>query len=826
MVASRTDGNLFSRLGGLVAAHPWRVLAASLLITVLAATVALRFRLDSSLVGLFPDTPAARDYREFLETFGGAERVLVMLEARGEPEQLAEAAEAVAERLRGCEEVAEAHAGLGEEGERFLVEQLLPAAPWLLAESDLPALAAKLTPEAVARRAVEVRDVLRHPAGLLTEELVRADPLALASPLSAGRAGAPATVDPLTGAFLSRDGAAALVVVTPRRAELDPAGGRALVAAIERAVAAASTESGLVLTFHAVGGPLYAAHDEKMMREDLSATAGGAVGAVSLLLVAGFEGVVLPAIGIAALLTGLLWTGGAVVLLLGPITGIGLGFAAMLIGLGDDMVVHSLSRFRQELADGVDPAAALKATFARLGAPLVGAAMTTVVGFAALGLAHQRSLRELGIATAIGVTLTLVSAALVGGPLARLAGPWLARRSPGVVWRSTDRLVVAVTGWAARRRTWVLALVAVATLASLAGMTKLRLETDLRALRPADNPLERAERAIQERFAIDLETITVVVKGQSIAEALDRTAVVRDLLARSLGAGVEVFSPSDLVLGPQRAARRTAELRSLGLERAMADFDRSASDVGLNPAAFATAGFSLAERERLASRIPKELWLFRERVRESSSGAAVAVEVRLPAGSRNQVLPAALVAAVKRAAPGTIVASVPLAGLELREVATRDFAILGSVAALLIVAVVAVQFRGELLSLGLGFVPVLLALLWTFGLWGWLGRPLDLVSLVVIPVVLGIGIDDGLHVVHAASHEGIGVVGAAREAGRGILLANLTTIAGFASLTASRMPGLRSAGALIGLGIAISVLGSLVVLPACGRRVERGSTPG
>jgi predicted RND superfamily exporter protein len=175
-----------------------------------------------------------------------------------------------------------------------------------------------------------------------------------------------------------------------------------------------------------------------------------------------------------------------------------------------------------------------------------------------------------------------------------------------------------------------------------------------------------------------------------------------------------------------------------------------------------------------------------------------------------------LIAAVKQAVPGTLIASIPKVGVELRQTAARDFAVLGSLAAALIVVVVLLQFHGELLSLWLGFVPVLVSTIWIFGLWGWLGRPLDLISLVVIPVVLGVGIDDGLHIVHAARHDkAAGIVGAAREAGRGILLANLTTIGGFWSLTASHMPGLRNAGALIALGIAACVLTSLIVLPAC-----------
>jgi hypothetical protein len=91
--------------------------------------------------------------------------------------------------------------------------------------------------------------------------------------------------------------------------------------------------------------------------------------------------------------------------------------------------------------------------------------------------------------------------------------------------------------------------------------------------------------------------------------------------------------------------------------------------------------------------------------------------------------------------------------------------------------------------------------------------------LIVIPIILGVGIDDGLHVAHAARTQGSMLL-AARHAGRGILVANTTTIIGFWSLTASRVPGLKNAGALIALGITICMLASLVVMPALERRKQ------
>ncbi|MFN7966517.1 MAG: MMPL family transporter [Acidobacteriota bacterium] len=820
---------LFARLGAWIALRPWTVLLLSLLATVLAGVAALQFRLDPTLVGMFPDTPAAKDYREFLSTMGGAEKLFVVLQAdTGEQaganadsddlaDALADAAQSFADTLATNAEVESARAGVSQAEEQFFLQTVLPDAPYLISDQERDQLSAKLTPAALSARVDAIHSALRNPAGGFSGAILQADPLGLAGPILARRSGASAAiVDPLTGAFLSKERDAALVVVTPKQSEIDPDAGRALEAAIAEAEAKTRREHpALRFGLHAIGGPLYAAHDERIMREDLKATAGGSVGGVTLILIAGFEGFLLPGIGLIALLCGLVWSGAAIALLMGPITGVGVGFAAMLIGLGDDIVIHGCSRYRQELADGRSPSTALTRTFAMLGSPMTGAAMTTVVAFAALGLAHSRPIRELGLAIAIGVTLTLLSAGVVGGALLRLAGPRLSRRKPGKIWRLTDRLVNAITGLGVKYRGLVIITSAGLTLLALLGLPKLQLTTDPRALRPADSQLSKTEELIQAKFALGSETTTIVVPADSLDEALDASLRMRDILSPMLPHDAELFAPSDFALSAAERARRDQRLQSIGLPQAQARFQREAAAAGLTIA---------APIRRVANDITQWPGWLRETVRVHDGRTWAAIHLRLPRGAWPEGPPDAVIAKLEQAVPGTLVASIPKVGVELRQTALRDFKLLGGLAAILIVVVVLFQFRGEVWSLWLGFVPVLVATTWIFGLWGWLGRPLDLISLVVIPVIFGVGIDDGLHIVHAARHHpAAGMVGAAREAGRGILLANLTTIGGFWSLTASHMPGLRNAGALIGLGIAACVVTSLIVLPALGSRQESRS---
>jgi hypothetical protein len=150
---------------------------------------------------------------------------------------------------------------------------------------------------------------------------------------------------------------------------------------------------------------------------------------------------------------------------------------------------------------------------------------------------------------------------------------------------------------------------------------------------------------------------------------------------------------------------------------------------------------------------------------------------------------------------------------DLRRLASGDLRRLGVLAFGAILAVVAVSFRLRSRPTLLAMAPVVLGTVWALGAWGALGRPLDLVTLAVLPILLGIGIDDGLHALQGARLHG-GVVASLRENGRAMALTTLTTCAGFGSLVASRVPSLRGGGALVAAGTALCLVATLVVLPA------------
>jgi uncharacterized protein len=807
--------------------RPGLVLGVALAATVLAAWPAARFRLDADLVSLLPQrSPAAADYRVYLETFGGFEKVFVLVSSpeRGEADEdlLIEAAEELASALTASPEVASAWAGLSDEDERFFLESILPLSPLLLEDDGLDEIARRASPEAIRERVQGMRRLAASPAALFLPELIAGDPLGLGEARFQELAGGSTLpVDLTTGALLSEDRATALVVVLPARSAFDAVGGRELQAALDEAGTRAVEAVGAPVRLRAAGGPLYAAHDEAILRDDLTTTVTGTALVVAVILVAAFEGFAIPLAAVLAVFAGLVWTAAAAVGALGSVSAVGVGFAAILVGLGVDYAIHGAARFREELSSGRGAARALAATVRRTGPGIGVSALTTACAFVLLVLAHLRPLRELGLVVAFGILAILAASATIASAWLVLWARRVRRHAPGAVWRELGRAVGSACTLGERFPRAVLSASVVVSILAAAGLLGLFLDTDPRALRPEDHPMLEAERALAEAFPFGLDAATVVVRGRDLDEALGAAARAKAVLRSHLGPGIDLSAPSDWLVSAGRFRERAAALASLRLDAVADLYEEELVRAGFEPAPFAPAlgvlrAIARGERPVVPAEREWPVWV-RELIRRDEHGALAAVHVRAAPGSGLAEPSAALLSDLQTAAPGAAFASIPRVAGELRELASRDLVRLGGLALLMVGGLVLVSFGGRLREAGLAALPVLLGTLWTFGLWGALGRPLDLISLAVVPVLLGIGADNGLHVLHGArSVPAAGIGGAARAAGRGILLSNLTTCAAFASLLASHMPGLRNAGALVAAGMLFCLVATLLVLPAAG----------
>jgi len=129
-----------------------------------------------------------------------------------------------------------------------------------------------------------------------------------------------------------------------------------------------------------------------------------------------------------------------------------------------------------------------------------------------------------------------------------------------------------------------------------------------------------------------------------------------------------------------------------------------------------------------------------------------------------------------------------------------------------IVLLVFFHFRSPL-CVGLALVPVGVGFLWLGGLMGALGVPLNPANIMTLPLVIGIGVTNGIHILNRFAEEQTASL-LARSTGKAVLVSGLTAIAGFGSLILGQHRGIRSLGYVMAAGLATCMIAGLTILPA------------
>ena len=238
---------------------------------------------------------------------------------------------------------------------------------------------------------------------------------------------------------------------------------------------------------------------------------------------------------------------------------------------------------------------------------------------------------------------------------------------------------------------------------------------------------------------------------------------------------------------------------------------------GINAEAAAILGPAMATASAVAERghyAPEDLPpLFATRF-VSKDGNAVALFV-VPSGKFwEEEVGLAFAADVRTVDDGAVgLAMVHVAhGRQVRE----GFERAALYAAGIIVLLLLLDFR-SLKDALLALFPTVLGWLWMLGLMPVLGLTFNVANIVALPLVLGIGIAFGVHMLHRLREdedERPTLDTVVRGTGGAIGVAATTTMVGFAALTLSPYGGMISLGATMVLGIGSCLLATLIVLPA------------
>jgi uncharacterized protein len=130
-----------------------------------------------------------------------------------------------------------------------------------------------------------------------------------------------------------------------------------------------------------------------------------------------------------------------------------------------------------------------------------------------------------------------------------------------------------------------------------------------------------------------------------------------------------------------------------------------------------------------------------------------------------------------------------------------------------------IDFRSLRFAL-LSMLPLLFGLIWMTGFMALTGIQLTLLNIIALPLIVGIGIDDGVHIIHRYRVEGEAAIGTVfASTGKAVIITSFTTMLSFGSLVFATYRGFGSMGLALFIGVGMCLLASLIVLPALLKRV-------
>ena len=521
---------------------------------------------------------------------------------------------------------------------------------------------------------------------------------------------------------------------------------------------------------------------------------------------------------------GILWTTGVASFYPGEVNLISLSFIAILAGLGDDQVVHFFNRVPQEWAKGGTLNAAVLRTFETTGSSVFFCILTAATATAALATSSFKALAEFGFILTVGMFMMMFHTLLTVPALMQLWWRFSKPRAPETItFRFLPFVARKSVDFVGRHARLVVALALGMFLLSLFFLPRVRMDARFEISGGADNPAVAAQNRLSAKFGIEGSPNVLLIAGgqeEVLQRAEDLTAGLEAY--RQRGVLKSIFSPTDLLPSVRTQRERAGSLASIDLAASARALEDSLRENGfrtepqqpfidrLRKLGQGTEPITL---EKAAEFLPPGL--LDNSIRKTRDGSYVAA-VAFYATDPNaiQVVPESVLGSWRNQFGPFVEFSFDKINRDMQSRVLHDSrrALVWTAAA--IVLIVYLCFRNLRVSLVV-LMPIAFAIIVTFGLLLLVGHRFSFMSITAIPLIIGIGIDNGIHLVRRyLENESLGILAIAKASGAALIQSNLTTIIGFGALMASSFAPLAEMGLVTSLGVALALAGGLWLVPA------------
>ena len=829
-------------LGGWLHRHYGKVLIVAFFVTLVAGFYASKLEQKTTVRDLLPaHNEVVRRFEETVEHFDLIDRVVVVLEFSPESLELAEAfAEILADQINSHPDL-ESYlywmiADLFKESQNQEWHGYLQYLARLLPADLLPKFEERLSTSGLTEAIVQNRRDLE--SGLSSKTLIENDPLNLMEFAAGYRREITGNYQlQFSDGFLVSQSKDMLLILgkpkeSPENVEFSAALKTFLLARIEEAHAIMDDEEGVdsraLFKVGLTGPHPITANENELIRADILDMFASSFLMVLLLFVLAYRRpMAILYVGIP-LLCAEIWALGLGYLLFGRLNLLTAAFSAVIVGLGIDYAIHIFSRYLDERLHGFDPPKAMSISLSETGLGTLVGGFTTALAFLAMGISNFSGLREFSIVACLGILLCMFAMFILLPCMVFWRETWRKKEKP-ITRAQWDFHVEKLLEICLRHKKVTLVLLGLGTLFLGYEAIQLRFNSDLRSVRAKSNQAIALQNEVTAKLGGSLRSLTFVLE----AETEDQLYAMHDQMMPFLedlqaqGSLVRSDSLLGLLRKPALQIANMEQLQASGLSRAGVEggFTRITAEQGFRLTESMqsyienlAAGLDAKEPVTLSQVLERNPQFVKPFLNYFNGRFHTIVHVYPTSGlwEKNAIshLTEQILNSVDRP-PETdmFVTGIQTISDELKALVRESFRVSSFFSAILIILALYWHFR-KLTLVAFTLVPLFSSIVWMLGTMQLLGISITVINFVATPLIIGIGIDDGVHIVEKYLHrKSEDITKLIASCGKAVTLTSLTTIFGFSSLFLADYSGFQSLGLCAILGVFFCWLGSVVLLP-------------
>ncbi|MDP8221608.1 MAG: MMPL family transporter [Candidatus Stygibacter frigidus] len=620
-------------------------------------------------------------------------------------------------------------------------------------------------------------------------------------------------------------------------------------------------------------GTMTLARDEMVSaKKDMNYTTIIALILILILFIVSFRMWMAPLLAGITMIVGIIWTAGFAGLTIGSLNMMTSMFGVIILGLGIDFSIHIISIYTELRAEGHSIEAALRETFLKSGGGIITGALTTGFAFYTLMVSNSAGMYQFGLVAGSGVILCMAATLLVLPSLLVMQEKFGKTQKTRV---STQfHFLGGYSQKLANHPYFTIIIIIVVTVILLISASKIGFDYNYLNMEPVGLKSIKLQHLLEDKF--DMTPDYALIATNSIQESEKIAEEARDMKMIGYVTSISDYVPSlqkqenrseiikrirteldknnsikqimnsdkeALVEQVQRLQDNIIELAQLAYMGGQDKLDKKAQIlIGVyndpqNNGSIAELLSVLDGQDDYLPGINQFQTGFYQAFKKyslSMASTSIITVGMLPDDIKDQFISKSgdqyLVSMYPKESVWNLsfldrfknqmsnldenITGMPLVFYTLIDIVGQDGRRAALFSLIIIFILLLIDLRSFKMAV-LAMIPLILGTIWMIGVMQLVGLKLTLLNVMGLPLILGIGVDDGVHIIHRYSAEKRGSIRKVfTSTGRAVLITSLTTMLAFGSLNFATYRGLGSLGLALFIGVGTCFVVTVTLLPA------------